>query len=55
MTENDCEKKKRRLQRKKALRNSFIVEAMFENGFSVFDVLNNDLENFAYLLKKKQT
>lgn len=55
MTETCCEKKQRRLQRKKALRNSFIIEAMFENGFSVFDVLNNEIESFAYLLDKKQT
>lgn len=48
------EKSIRRLKRKRLLRQAFITEAMLERGFSMSDVLNNDMERFAYLLEPNE-
>lgn len=47
------EQTQRRLQRKRDLKKLFIIEAMFENGYTVRDVLSNDLLCYAHLLKKR--
>lgn len=44
-------KKEIRARRNMQLRQTLIIEAMFENGFDTHDVLSNDLERFSYLLK----